>query len=93
MLSLEEKRVILNSFAELREKLDQFDRYFYYFDNASSRRKIIAREFIQSGNGYIYAANLPQYKSMCDPRGWVSVKHFTREQLKDILQKAIAAHK
>lgn len=93
MLSLEEKRVIINSFSELREKLDEFNRYYYYFDYASSRRKIIAREFVQSGNGYVFGANLPQFKSMCDPRGWVKVKNFTKEQLIDILQKAIAIHK
>lgn len=97
LLSLEEKRQILNSFPELREKLDLslgYPRYFYYFDKASSRRKIIAREFTgNAGTGYVYGANLQSYKNQCDSRGWVLVTRFTAEQLKDIVQKAIASHK
>ncbi len=93
MLSLEEKRQILNSFKELREELDDFSRYFYYFDQASSRRKIIAREFVESGNGYVYGADLSDYRAQADTRGWVNVKYFSAEQLRDILRKAIEIHR
>jgi hypothetical protein len=53
MLTLSRKREILNSFEELKENEDKFGRYFYYFDNAPSRKKIVAREFVASGNGYV----------------------------------------
>ncbi|KJS21835.1 MAG: hypothetical protein VR72_08540 [Clostridiaceae bacterium BRH_c20a] len=92
-LSLEEKRMILNSFHELAEKKDNQNRYHYYFLNSKTGRKNIAREFIASGNGYIYGENLPQYQKLTDPRGWVNVKYFTKEELIELVTKAIEAHK
>lgn len=89
MLSLEEKRAILNSFIELREKQDELGRYFYYFDNSSSRKKIVAREFIESGNGYVFGTYIPEYKHLLYQDGSVCVKNFTTEQLRDIIRKSI----
>lgn len=93
MLSLNEKRMILNSFKELRERQDKFGRFFYYFDNSGSRKKIVAREFVESGNGYVYGGLLPEYNHLHYKDGSVCVKEFSAEQLKGILQKAIKSLK
>ena len=89
MLSLEEKRNILNSFKELREKQDKFGRFFYYFDNSSSRKKIVAREFTESGNGYVFGPYIHECKDTLYKDGSVCVKHYTAERLKEIIRKSI----
>ncbi|WP_285889423.1 hypothetical protein [Neobacillus niacini] len=43
MLSLSEKREILNSFKELREQEDKFGRFFYYYDKSPSRKKMAVK--------------------------------------------------
>lgn len=89
MLSLKEKRTILHTFKELREKLDKFGRYYYYFDASTTRKKIVAREFTDSGNGYVYAEHLPEYINQLYKDGSVCVKHYTAEQLREIVRKSI----
>lgn len=89
MLSLKEKRSILNSFQELREKEDKFGRFFYYYDQSPSRKKIVAREFTESGNGYVYAKLIPEYKELLYKDGSVCVKHFSAEELREIVRKSI----
>jgi len=76
-------------FQRLREKQDKFDRFFYYFDNSSSRKKIVAREFTESGNGYVFSTYIPEYKDVLYKDGSVCVKDFTAEQLKNIIRKSI----
>lgn len=93
MLSIEEKRNILNSFEELTERIDEYERHFYYFYDSNSRRKLLGREFSLSGNGYIYGEVLEDYKNICDDRGWVNVKNFTENKLYDIINKIIDYHK
>lgn len=93
MLSLNEKRNILNSFNELTERVDEFGRHFYYFYESSTRRKILGREFVISGNGYIYGEIFPEYKDLCDDRGWINVKNFSEENLISLMTKLIQYHK
>lgn len=89
MLSLSEKREILNSFEELREQEDKFGRFFYYYDKSHTRKKIVAREFVSSGNGYVYGLLLPEYKEALYQDGSVCVKDFTAEELREIVRKSI----
>jgi hypothetical protein len=49
-----ENRVILYTFEDLRMQEDKFGRIFYYFDKSPSRKKIVAREFVSSGNGWLW---------------------------------------
>jgi hypothetical protein len=89
MLSLAQKREIINSFEELREHEDKFGRFFYYFDKSPTRKKIVAREFVSSGNGYVYGLLLPEYKDVLYQDGSVCVKEFSAEELKYIIRKSI----
>lgn len=89
MLNLNEKRKILNSFDELRENEDKFGRFFYYYDKSPSKKKIVAREFVSSGNGYVYGKFLPEYKDSLYKDGSVCVKEFSAEELRNIVRKSI----
>ncbi|WP_254052688.1 hypothetical protein [Bacillus sp. V59.32b] len=89
MLSLDEKRSILHSFHELREKEDQYGRFFYYYDASPVRKKLIAYEFSHTGNGYVYGQLLPEYKNLLYKDGSVCVKDYTSEELKEIVRKSI----
>jgi hypothetical protein len=89
LLTLNQKREILNSFEELREHKDKFDRYFYYFDNSPSRKKIVAREFVSSGNGYVYGLLIPEYRELLYKDGSVCVKEFSAQELWKITRKSI----
>ncbi|NYE08981.1 hypothetical protein F4694_005838 [Bacillus niacini] len=89
MLTLDEKRKILNSFEELREKEDKLGRFFYYYDKSPSRKKIFAREFVNSGNGYVFRKFLPEYKEVLYQDGSVCVKDFSSKELQDIVRKSI----
>lgn len=93
MLSIEEKRKILNSFEVLTERIDKYERHFYYFYNSNSSRKLLGREFNTTGEGYIYGEVLEDYNDICDDRGWVNVKNFSEEKLHDIINKIIEYHK
>lgn len=89
MLSLEQKREILNSFDELREHKDKFGRYFYYYDKSPSRKKIVGREFVKSGNGYIFGLLIPECKNQLYKDGSVCVKKFSALELREIVRKSI----
>ncbi|MBM7620037.1 hypothetical protein JOC95_001889 [Bacillus tianshenii] len=89
MLSLAEKRKILQSFEELREKENHFGRFFYYYDKSPSRKKIVAREFVSSGNGYVFGKYLTEYHDVLYQDGSVCVKNFSADELRSIVKKAI----
>ncbi|XQY93781.1 hypothetical protein ACNRWW_10420 [Metabacillus sp. HB246100] len=88
-MTLSDKRQILNSFHELRENEDKFGRFFYYYDESPSRKKIVAREFVPSGNGYVYGKFIPDYKDSLYKDGSVCVKEFSAEELRIIVRKSI----
>jgi hypothetical protein len=56
-------------------------------------KKIVAREFVASGNGYVYGLMLPEYKDVLYQDGSVCVKEFSAEELKDIVRKSIESIK
>jgi hypothetical protein len=91
MLTLDEKREILNSFVEPREKEDKFGRFFYYYDKSPTKKKIVVREFVDSGNGYVYGQFLPEYKKALYQDGSVCVKDFSSNELWDIVRKSIGS--
>jgi hypothetical protein len=59
MLSLDEKRKILNSFYDLIEREGKFGRFFYYYEKSPTKKKIVAREFVSTGNGYVFGKFIP----------------------------------
>ncbi|MGD8189416.1 DUF6946 family protein [Brevibacillus ginsengisoli] len=89
MLSFIEKRAIILSFPELIEIQDSEGRVNYEYIESKKRRKVIAREFHPSGNGYVYSDTTHLYD--VDERGWVQIKDFTEKELRLIIMRAIVS--
>ncbi|MGI6554598.1 MAG: hypothetical protein ACOX2P_04350 [Bacillota bacterium] len=89
VLSFEKKCAIFRSFSELTEKRDNSGRVSYWFLGSKRRKKQVARELTHTGNGYIYGAYLPEYKSKLDDRGWISIKYCTEKELRELIRKVI----
>ncbi|MCL6599818.1 MAG: hypothetical protein K6T81_13945 [Alicyclobacillus macrosporangiidus] len=89
MLSFEDKRAILRSFPELKEVPISNDRYNYELQNLTLRRRIVAREFSSTGNGYVWGA--PESPYPPDVRGWINVKNFDQTELRQAVRYAINA--
>lgn len=92
MLSFNEKREIFNSFKELSEVSDKYGRYFYYYYDSKSYRKLLVRDFSLKGSGYVYCEVLPEYKDNKNDRGWINIKDFTQTRLKDLVSNIIKYH-
>jgi len=91
--TFEHKKQIFRSFPELTERVGQDGRVSYNFLGSKRRKKQIARELTHTGNGYIYGAYLPEYKSRVDPRGWISIKNCSEKELRELIRKVINSFK
>lgn len=89
MLDLAKKREVLCSFPELREISASNGRYNYELQNLILRRRIIAREFSPTGNGYILGT--PQTVHKMDDRGWINVRNLDESELRKTVRDAIDA--
>ncbi|MGF7058131.1 hypothetical protein [Brassicibacter mesophilus] len=87
-MTLEEKRVILNSFNQLIEVKDEKSGYSYYL-NDNDELKLVAKDFSSSGNGYVYGKEVNEYSNQVDNEGWVNVKDFSAKKFRDILHKSV----
>lgn len=87
-MTLEEKRVILNSFNQLIEMKDEKSGYSYYL-NDNDEFKLVAKDFSSSGNGYVYGKEVNEYSNQVDNEGWVNVKDFSAKKFRDILHKSV----
>lgn len=93
MLTLEQKKEIFDSYG-LKETRISNDRFNFEFLEGKQRRKVLARELHQSGNGYVLGVYIPSeiinkngYR--VDSRGWISIKSFTKEELKAVIEESI----
>lgn len=87
-MTLEEKRVILNSFNQMVEVKNDETGYSYYLKD-NEELKLIAKDFCDSGNGYVYGKNIKEYENEADDEGWVNVKDFSAKKFRDLLHKSI----
>ena len=92
-LTFEEEKAILDTYSKLRKTNIKPDKVNYYYDESKSRRKVIARELVKSGNGYIYVGYLNEYKGKADDRGFINInKHVSNEnEFKILIDKVIAS--
>ncbi|WP_404328994.1 hypothetical protein [Mesobacillus maritimus] len=93
MLSFEEKKAIFRSF-NLEENQISNGRVNFNFPESKQRGKVVGTQLHTSGNGYVigkYMApeTIKQYGLEIDPRGWISIKEFTKDQLVDVITEAI----
>ena len=91
MLSFDEKREILRSFLELREVSISNGRCNYELLNVVTRKRVVAREFAPTGNGYVLGT--PDSIYPVDERGWVNIKNLDEIQLRKTIRQAIMALK
>lgn len=85
-VTLAEKRVILNSFNHIVEVKDDNNVFSYYLVGENSY-KLIGKGFNEGGEGYIYNKNYNDYNNSQD--GWVNVKDFTANGIRDLLRDTI----
>jgi len=87
--TLKEKRAILNSFNDIVEVKDD-DNVFSYYLATDNSYKLIGKGFKESGEGYIYNRNYNDYGRTKD--GWVDVKDFTANELRDLVRDTISSY-
>lgn len=87
MLSLEEKLAIVESFPELQRKNVSMGRVNFHYDESMYEKKIVVYHLHPNGNGFVYAEYVKGYDA--DPKGFVNIRDFGAEELRDIIRKSI----
>ncbi|MCQ4086469.1 hypothetical protein [Saccharibacillus sp. JS10] len=87
MLTFDQKIAILDSFPELERKDVSLGRVNYHFEGSAHEKKTVGYRFHPNGNGYIFAGLIGGYDT--DDKGFVNVRDFTEEQLREILAASI----
>ncbi|WP_172253812.1 hypothetical protein [Saccharibacillus deserti] len=87
MLTFEQKTAILDSFPELERKDVSLGRVNYHFEGSAHEKKTVGYRFHPNGNGYVFAGLLGDYDT--DDKGFVNVRDFTEEQLREIVEASI----
>jgi len=87
MLTFQQKRAVFSSFPELTETRGSNGRINYEYRGSKRQRKMLARELVESGNGYVLGRYMDGYR--LDSRGWINIKNFDEEELIAVITKAI----
>ncbi|MBS4213835.1 hypothetical protein [Neobacillus rhizophilus] len=93
MLSFEEKKEIFRTF-KLEEKEISNGRVNFNYPESKQRGLVLARELQQSGNGYVLGKYMSEEvirknNYTVDPRGWISVRDFTKAELITVIVEAM----
>ncbi|SCG83935.1 hypothetical protein DW1_2371 [Proteiniborus sp. DW1] len=88
-VTLKEKRAILNSFNNVVEVKDDNNVFSYYLSDENTH-KLIAKGFNEGGEGYIYNKNYNDYNK--NRNGWIDVKDFTANGIRDLLRDTISSN-
>lgn len=93
LVGFEEKKAILLSY-DLKLKEEHTGRVSATYELSKQRGKIVACEFVSTGNGYInekYMRNetIVQNGYEVDERGWINIKHFSEERIRKVIEDAI----
>lgn len=87
MLTFEQKIAILDSFSELTRNDVSLGRVNYHFEESAYEKKTVGYRFHPNGNGYVFAGMVRDYDT--DDKGFVNVRDFTEEQLREVLEASI----
>lgn len=93
MLSFEEKKAAFHSF-KLEEKKISNGRVNFVYPESRQRGQVLATQLHPSGNGYVagkYMSDetIHRHGFKVDPRGWISIKDFSEEELKQVISEAM----
>jgi hypothetical protein len=92
MLSFEEKKAIFQSF-KLKEKKISNGRVSFVYPESKQRGKVLATQLHPSGNGYVVGKymsreTIKKNGYLVDPRGWISIRDFSKEEMKNVIREA-----
>ncbi|MVP01792.1 hypothetical protein [Paenibacillus lutrae] len=87
MLSFDQKIAILESFPELQRKNVSLGRVNFHYEESAHDKKTVAYHIHPNGNGYIYAALIPDCPA--DDKGMVNIRDYSEEQLRSLVEQSI----
>lgn len=93
MLSFDEKKEIFRSF-KLKEKKISNGRVSFVYPKSKQRGQVLATQLHPSGNGYVVGKYMSEetvkdHKYEVDPRGWISIKDFSKPELTTVITEAM----
>lgn len=93
MLSFDEKKAAFHSF-QLKEREISNGRVNFVYPESRQRGQVLATQLHPSGNGYVSGKYMSEetiqhhgYK--VDPRGWISIRDFSEEELNKVISEAM----
>ncbi|MNN46487.1 hypothetical protein D3C81_1608690 [compost metagenome] len=89
MLTFEQKLKIFDSFPELERRDVSLGRVNYHYEQSAYDKKTVVYRLHPNGNGYVYAGLLEGYE--IDPKGFVNIRDYNEEQLRDLVGKSISS--
>lgn len=95
IVSFEQKKSILLSY-DLKLKEDHAGRVSATYEASKQQGKTVARELVPTGNGYINGKymrheTIEQNGYVVDERGWISIKPFSEESIRKVIEDAIVS--
>ncbi|WP_372008458.1 hypothetical protein NBRC13296_22985 [Paenibacillus chitinolyticus] len=87
MLTFEQKIAIMESFPELQRKNVSLGRVNFHYEDSAYDKKTVGYHFHPNGNGYIYAGQIEGAET--DDKGFVNIRDYSEEQLRDLAGAAI----
>ncbi|GAA0447461.1 hypothetical protein GCM10008983_26880 [Lentibacillus halophilus] len=91
MLTFEEKLAIIESFPELKRNDISLGRVNFHFEESVKDKKIVVYRLHPNGNGFVYAEQIENRNYATDSKGMVNIRHFTEDELRDVIQQSIAS--
>jgi len=93
MLSFDEKKEIFRSF-DLVEKEMSNGKLSYHYPKSKQRGQVLATQLHTTGNGYVIGKYMSEEIVIAndfqvDSRGWISIKEFSKEELKNLISHAM----
>ena len=93
MLSFEEKKAIFHSF-KLKEKMNGNGKVSFVYPESVQKGQTLATQLHPSGNGYVIGKymsedTIKKHGFQVDPRGWISIKVLSKEEIAKVITEAI----
>jgi hypothetical protein len=93
VLSFEEKKAIFHSF-KLKEKMNGNGKVSFVYPESVQKGQILATQLHPSGNGYVIGKymsedTIKKHGFQVDPRGWISIKVLSKEEIAKVITEAI----
>ncbi|TWE04991.1 hypothetical protein FB550_103166 [Neobacillus bataviensis] len=93
MLSFEEKKAIFHSF-KLKEKKNGNGKVSFVYPESVQKGQVLATQLHPSGNGYVIGKymseeTIKKHGYQVDPRGWISIKVFSKDEIAKVIMEAI----